>query len=98
MKNLDFYFRDLPEGAKDVSALYTLAKARAATSNPDQAAQLDFKQSEILRGQIARSKQDQQDMTDMRNAVADVYKMTGVADFAQQIVASKPTDADMFVA
>ena len=77
--------------------LYTLAKARLSASNPDQAAQLDFKQSEILRGQIERAKQDQQDMTDMRNTVADGYKLIGATDFAQQIVASKPSDADMFV-
>jgi hypothetical protein len=61
MKNVDFYFRDLPGGADDISKLYTLAKTRASTSNPDQAAQLDFKQSEILRGQVERSKHDQQD-------------------------------------
>jgi hypothetical protein len=98
MKNIDFYTRDLPGGASDISALYALAKTRASTSNPDQAAQLDFKQSEILRGQVLRTQQDHQDMTDMRNAIAGGYKLLGAADFAQQIVTSKPSDADMFVA
>jgi hypothetical protein len=98
MKNLDFYFRDLPGGGEDMKQLYALAKARVSSSNPDQAAQLDFKQSEILRGQIERTKQDQKDMTDMRDTVADSYKLLGATDFAQQIVAAKPSDADMFVA
>jgi hypothetical protein len=34
----------------------------------------------------------------MRNIVASGYKMIGATDYAQQIVTSKPSDADMFVA
>ena len=86
-----------PQGVKDLNSLYGLASARATAANPDQAAQLDFKQSEIIRGQIARDQQTQANITGARDQVADVYKWLGAGDFAQRMMTQQPDQSDMYV-
>ena len=91
------YFMNLPGSVQDMSALYGLASRRAHATNPDEAAQLDFRQSEILRGQVLRDKQAEQNIVDARNATSDIYKAIGASDFASRIATQKPEESDLFV-
>jgi hypothetical protein len=87
----------LPQGMQDLNSLYGLASARATAANPDQAAHLDFKQSEIIRGQIARDQQTQANVTGARDKAADFYKWIGAGDFAQRMMKQQPDQSDMYV-
>jgi len=96
-QTIDSYKQLIP-GGKDLWDLISLATQRAETQDPDKAAQLDFRQSEILRQQLVRDQQYAKNATDARDAVVAQYKAVGANDFAKRLATAQPTDTEMFVA
>jgi hypothetical protein len=94
--NWDNYTSDIPAGIKDVASLYSLAKQRAATKDPDAASRLDLQQSEILRSQVVRDQQHAKNATDALEATARVLKSVGLGAQADALLKAKPDEADKF--
>jgi hypothetical protein len=94
----DNYTSALPHGIADIVQKGILGGEAMLTHDPDKLAQLDFRQSEVLRQQALRERQYQKNMIDFRDTVADWYKGVGAGDFAQRLVTQKPTPEDMFAA
>src|SRR4029077_3037360 len=91
----DNYTSALPHGVADIVQKGILGGEAMLTQDPDRLAQLDFRQSEGLRQQGVRERQYAKNMTDARDATADLYKSIGAGDFAQRLLTQTPTAEDM---
>jgi hypothetical protein len=92
----DNYTSALPHGVADIVQKGILGGEAMLTQDPDRLAQLDFRQSEVLRQQAVRDRQYAKNMTDARDATADLYKSIGAGDFAQRLLTQTPTPEDLF--
>ena len=84
-------------GSRDVLNAINIANQQAAEKDPDKAAQLDLRQSEILRGQALRNQQYAQNLINVRDQTAANFKAVGLGDFANKITTVQPDPISQFV-
>src|SRR4029077_18267840 len=82
----------LINGGVDIWKSIALKNEQNATVDPDKGAQLDVKQSEIIRQRLLRETQAQKNMTDVRDAVAGTYKQIGADNLAKTAMSVQPDD------
>lgn len=80
----------LPHGFMDVLAATGIKNEQDANTDPDKGAQLDVKQSEIIRQRMLRETAAQKNTTDLRDGIADVYKSIGQNSAATAIASVDP--------
>lgn len=78
-------------GAGDLIKSAVLKNEQDAETDPDHGAQLDVKQSEIIRQRMLREAQAQQNMTQVRDGIASVYKQLGADHAAATVMSVDPS-------
>ena len=85
-------YASMVTGGVDIINATRLAMEQAGTTDPDKSAQIDARQTEIIRQRMLRETGAQKAMTDARDATANVFKSLGANQMADTITSVKPDD------